>query len=239
MQAETPQIKQSKFFLIFGAAWILFGLIFGSAGYFMLRHDQRFAQEGIVVDGSLTNKRVEEKYDSKEKRTDYSYYLKYQFKTESGESLEDESGVGSEEYSKAQVPSQIKIQYLKSDPHSSRIAGTSDATAAWIFMGVGLFLCLIGAAFLFSDLRSRSSNKKLLREGALTEGEVLGTKPGSLSINNVTQYKMSYKFKDNFGKEQRGETAHMPPDQAMRWQAGQKGKVRFDKNRPEKNLWVG
>ena len=236
---EKKGPKQSRFMLVFGGAWLFFGFIFGGVGLLILKKDTRFKSEGHVVTGTVLSKQIEEEWNTQAERREYSYVIRYTFQPESGAEITGSTGVTSSEYETFSPSQPVEIEYLKSDPSSSRLAGTSDAAAGWIFFGVGALLTLIGVVSIFIELKRRFGSARLLREGMIGEGSVVSCGPGSLTINNVTQWQVRYRFNDTMGRSHEGVTPHMSPDEARQWSTGAKGRVRFDKEKPHKNIWVG
>ena len=230
-----------RFLLIFGLVWLLVGVPFTLVGIYSLKKEQNYNENSAQTSGTVVDKKIRESRDS-DNRVSLSYYLKYRFVDDLGEEIEAEDSVVKEFYEKTNSGDQVTVQYIpKEAAFESRIAdgAESDTVAGWLFTAMGGICVLIGSISLFYYVRNALTVRNLIRDGRLTEGTVIRVVPGSLTINNVIQYKIHYKYHDHYGREHNGISAHMPPEEAEQWSAGDKGKIRFHKDQVHKSLWVG
>lgn len=114
--------------------------------------------------------------------------------------------VGAEQYSGASYGSghwvetgtPVTVEYVPDDPATSRLAGfrvsPAGATVLFIFVFPLVGLCLaIGG--MVRPLRLR----RLLRDGVVTEGRVIGTEATSVVINNAPVMKVTFEFEAEGG----------------------------------------
>lgn len=111
--------------------------------------------------------------------------------------------------------------------------------AAFIFGGVGAFIMMLGVELISAYLRRKRLIRLLAAEGVKCEGIVTAVGPSTLKVNDVTQWKVKYSFKDQLGGEHTGETDYISPDEAANWEVGQQGVVRYVKSNPSQHLWFG
>jgi hypothetical protein len=72
-----------------------------------------------------------------------------------------------------------------------------------------------------------------------TEGTVFRAGPTDLSINRIAQWRIHYRFRDQFGRAYEGQSHPVSPEEGSAWKVGDKANVRFDRRRPENSLWLG
>jgi len=240
MTTAAPKApKRSKFLLLFGSIWLICGLPFFFLGVHLVKVEKRYEAEALTVPGIVQGKRMEERRDSDNKGTTKTYYVSYKFSTKEGRSIESEGSVDSDAWQGLAEGAEIQIQYLPSDDTQNRVASEPSIIAGVLVAAMGLICMLLGGGCIFFDLKKRALLRRLLRDGELGEATILTVGPGNLTINNVQQWRIHYSFKDRMGKEIRGKSEHMPPEEAHNWNEGDKGKVRFDRSNPQINMWVG
>ncbi len=233
------QIKRSKFLLIFGGIWALCSLPFLLFGIVMLRTELRYESESATAQGTVLSKRMETHYDKKDQRTTYSYYAKYRFAAQEGSPIESESLVDKDAWEKLKEGDAVPVQFIPAEVNQNRIAGSSDYLGSILCAAIGGAGVVIGLGCLVFDLRKRSIIKRLLRDGITVEALVVAAQESGLSINDVQQWYVEYKFQDRRGQWVEGKSYYMPPEAAQRWKSGDKGKVRYAKEDSQQHVWVG
>ncbi len=98
---------------------------------------------------------------------------------------------------------------------------------------------LLGGVLAFAEGRYLVRAARVLRHGLVTEGTVLRAGPTGTSINRVSQWRIHYRYRDHFGRQQEGASHLVSPEEGLTWKEGDRGTVRFDRERPEISLWVG
>lgn len=232
-------MKRSKFLIIFGLAWLVFGIPFMLLGRHILNLDARYASEGIKATATVLGKRVEEKWNSKEKRNDISYYITYKFSPEGAPALESSASVSRDQYDKSSENAPIEVEYLKAEPEKSRLVGNNDKVMGFVMLGVGGLLTLIGCVCLYIDIKARRKINRLMASGILGQGTITGIQHSNLTINNVRQLQIKYSFKDGTGRAFEGVSDTMAPSIADAWKTGDKGQIRYDRSSPNENIWLG
>jgi hypothetical protein len=230
--------QRSKFLFIFGAIWLIVGVPFALVGLHMIKTEQRYQSEGITTQGTVTRKQVDTHRNS-DGNTSYSYVIDYTFKVADGSEQPGRTSVSSERYHSLTEQQQIDIVYLPGDISTNRIASEPRWVLGSIAIGAGVLALLIGVVALWYEIKQRRRIAKLLERGSITAGEIVDVSPGSLTINNVKQWRLHFTFRDTIGRTFNGQSEHMSPAAAQQWSAGQKGQVRYDQSDPNNNVWVG
>lgn len=232
-----------KGMLIFGLGWMLASLPFGLVGRHMLKTEGRFEKESVTVPGVVVNKRVEETstydQDTKRRKRTETFWVHFKFQTADGRALESKDSVGREAFEELKSGAPVEVQYLKDAPQTNRLARQATFVAGYAFLAFNALAVAIGAVSLFFFFGGKKETNRLMQYGVSTEGTVTKVGPGSVTVNHVPQWQISYIYKDVRGREWKGTTKHMPPDRAMVWVAGDKGPVKYDPGKPQKSLWVG
>ncbi|RIL00900.1 MAG: hypothetical protein DCC75_13775, partial [Proteobacteria bacterium] len=166
MTTTVPKApKRSKFFLLFGSIWLICGLPFFFFGVHLVRVEKRYEAEAVTVPGIVQGKRMEERRDSDNKGTTKTYYVKYRFTTKEGGSIESEGSVDSDAWQGLADGAEIQIQYLPGDETENRVASEPSIIAGVLVAAMGLICMLLGAGFVFFDLKKRALLRRLLRDG--------------------------------------------------------------------------
>jgi hypothetical protein len=133
----------------------------------------------------------------------------------------------------------LGITFLPDDPQRYRIEGQ---TSGWIlpgvFTGLGSIFTLIGGFILLNARNQSRAKERLQREGQTTEGTIVEVRPGTIRINRVQQWNLHYRYQDNRGKFHIGKIP-LSPEEAEGWKEGDTGRVRYDRLRPQKSIWIG
>lgn len=111
--------------------------------------------------------------------------------------------------------------------------------AGYMIMAVSAAEFLVGISLVIYHFISRNRLKFILQNGSLTDGTVTSVAAGSIAINGIKQWQISYTYRGLQGGEYTGKTKHMAPDLAQQWKSGEKGRVRFDPAKPQISVWVG
>ena len=239
MNPQNTAPKRGKVLILAGIFLLIFGSIFGLVGNSLINSERAYENDGTTVPGTVVGKNIETRRDSDNKGTSTYYYLKYKFTPEGASEIEGSGSVDSTLYEQKSPGDHISVQYLRHDPGSNRIAQKPSFVIGYVFLAIGVLLGGCGVATLLYDIKMRRLYSRLNRDGMMVEGTVTSVEPGSLTINNVTQWRVSYTFRDMKGQEISGKTPHMDPDTAMQWESGDKGKVKYDRNNSSLNIWLG
>lgn len=122
---------------------------------------------------------------------------------------------------------------------------TRDAGSAlsWAGMAIALVtsagLMAGGIALLWRGIGDIRARRALARTGTPTTGRVVRVEASALTINDVTQLAVRFRYRDGEGREHEGVTPSMAPEDANLWREGGEGHVRYDPVRPSRAVWMG
>lgn len=235
----TVRNRTSKIFLVIGLIFGLISIPMGMFGYQTLQTENRYASESKQIDGTLITKRISESRDSDNKRS-YTYYVTLKYDNEAGQSNETEDSISKESWKNLEPGNVVRMEYLPGQADSYRLLDPkrNGAIAGYLLMGMGAVFFAIGAGMLYVFIRSYTRISYLIKHGTLADGTVITVAPGSLSINNVKQWRIQYEYPDTRGKVHRAWSEHRPPEEVMHLQPGEKGRVLFNRNKPEVSTWA-
>jgi Protein of unknown function (DUF3592) len=226
-----------SFLLWFGVIFSSVGLMATYGGVEEWRAQQHFEQEAVSAQATVLNKSMEQATREGNPRT--KYLVTYRFVPPDGTAIEKVGEVSVDEWERLDEGSSFPVRYLPSDPHTTQ---TDAATEWWIpliFVAGGLLFTSIGLAVAWSDLRQVLLVLRLSKRGQPAEATVRKVWPTSTSINRVQQWRLSYEYRDHVGRTQEGESHLLSPEEASEWHQGDKGTVRFDRERPQDSVWIG
>lgn len=226
-----------SFLLWFGLIFSSVGLMAAFGGVQEWRTQQHFEQEAVSARAEVLSKSIEKATRDGNPRT--KYLVTYHFAPAEREPIEQTGEVSVEEWERLDEGSSFLVRYLPSDPHTAQTHAASEWWIPLIFVAGGLLFTSIGVAVAWSDLRHVLLVMRLSRSGHPAEGTVRKVWPTSTSINRVPQWRLSYEYRDHVGRTQEGESHLLSPDEASEWHDGDKGAVRFDRERPEDSVWIG
>lgn len=213
----------------------------GTIGTFIAVEEWRtrkhFERESVRTDATILSKSIDKATRAGNPRT--KYQVTYRFPVPGSSTVEQVGEVSVDEWERLDEGSPFPVRYLPSDPTTTHLHFRDPWWLPLIFAGGGMLFALIGAGFASSDLRQLLLVIQLSRRGLPAEGTVQKVWPTSTSINRVTQWRLRYEFRDHVGRSQQGESGLLSPDEAAEWRTGDTGMVRFDRERPQRSIWIG
>lgn len=237
-------INPKNFWSWFGGIWFFCGLPFLLIGLYagleQALVSKRLNVEGRSVEGMVLSKTVRSSSSSGSGRKNHSptYEVTFRFLTPGG-MVNGTAKVPSDTWDRLIEREPIAITYLPEDPQRYRVEGQTSGWVLPVMFTVigGLFTVAGGFIWLRSKRQSRTT-ERLKREGMSTEGMVVEVRPGMIRINRVQQWNLHYRYQDNRGKFHIGKIP-LSPEEAEGWKAGDTGRVRYDRRRPQKSTWIG
>ena len=107
-----------------------------------------------------------------------------------------------------------------------------------IFTFVGSLLSIVGGTIVTVALRNARTRLRLLTAGVRAPATVAEVKAMNLRVNGRTQWRLKYEYRDYQGRPHR-QSMYLDADEAMRWKPGDTGDVLFDRDRPDRAIWLG
>ena len=228
------------FGLIFGAIFLVVGLAFLFVGITSWKTERRFATESVTAEGLvLTKNIVRARRNSNSTRYSTRYSTTYRFEVRQGDTVDATDEIDVDVWESLEEQGPVTIEFLRDDPDTSRVAGTNDTVLATVFTGAGGLFSLIGGGVVSFAVRRRREEARLRRDGMHAVGTVVGVEETNVRVNRVSQWRMRYRYRDHRGRDHEGESGLLTPDEAANIRAGDTGPVRYDRRRPERNVWLG
>lgn len=233
-------INARSFWLWFGGIWLVVGAPFLFIGIYVgaqtVTQKERLQKEGQVTQGIVLTKSI----GSSGRNSSPQYWVTYRFTTPDGHVVKDSAQVSVEVWDRLEERGSIQVTYLAQAPQSHRVEGQEDDWVLPIVFTIlgGVFTSLGGFVFLRGLGQVRRA-RCLEREGMIAEGTVLEIRPSTISINDVPQWAIHYRYQDHLGKTHEGQSGPLSPEEAHAWQVGDTGAVRFDRRHPQDSVWVG
>ena len=142
--------------LVVGAVWLLVGLGILAGGVFELKLNQRYARDGVTVEGVVLTHSVDTtRHYGRQSTTSTSYDVTYRFQTPDGVPREGAEAVDQQLWNSLREQGPIEIEYLADDPSRSRVADRSPWTIVVILGAVGGAFALFGGGLVGFDVRRR------------------------------------------------------------------------------------
>ncbi|HYC59172.1 MAG TPA: DUF3592 domain-containing protein [Thermoanaerobaculia bacterium] len=94
---------------------------------------------------------------------------------------------------------EVTVEYDEDDPHRSRIEGMRRAIFGPAVALVNIFP-LIGLVLLIPATRTAFKRNRLLREGMLAQGKLIGKEPTNMTINDRRVFELQFEFTSRDGR---------------------------------------
>ncbi len=229
------------FGLIFGGIWLVVGIPFLLGGVAMWQHESRFAAEAVTVEGKVLTRdiRTARRSSGSGSSTSTEYHVSYRFLTPDGVAREGDSKVDVHVWESLQEQGPVTVSYLPGDPGTNRVAGEPDRVGPGIMAGLGGFFSLAGSTIVLFTLGKRLSRGRLLRSGMSAEATITAVEETNFSINRVPQWIIRYRYNDHRGRTYEGKSPYLTPQEVNDWKEGGTGKIKYDRERSDKSLWIG
>lgn len=229
------------FGLIFGGIWLVVGIPVLIGGIAMWKQEDRFARDAVTVEGKVLTRdvRTARSSSSSGSSTSTEYHVRYRFLTPDGVGREGDGKVDVHIWESLQEQGPVTVSYLPGDPGTNRVAGEPDRVGPAIMAGLGGFFTMAGSTIFLFSLRKRLSHGRLLRSGMSAEATITAVEETSFSINRVPQWIIRYRYNDHRGRTYEGKSSYLSPQDANNWKEGDTGKVKYDRERSGKSLWIG
>lgn len=168
-----------------------------------------------------------------------AYELTYEVRSAHGEDWQKVDSVDAATWEAVEEGGTIRVQYLPGDAASLRIAREARDTPLAFVAGVTGALALLGLWMIARGARGIWRTTRLYRHGQPAVGTVTAVRQTNVAVNRRVQWAVDFTYVDHLGQVQRGSSEPLPPAEALEWQEGDTGVVRFDADRPDLSVWVG
>lgn len=220
-----------------GTLFLILGLAFLTIGVRASLEEHVYNSQGLEVQAVVLDKILVRANRQDNARA--QYLVTYRFISATGEEIDATADVPVEEWERLEPGQTFPVTYLPDKVDSSRPPGGDEWIAALVFSIIGGVFTLLGGGLAFCDARDLVRTAHVLRHGISAEGTVVRTEPTGTSINRAQQWQIRYRYRDHVGRTQEGVSHLVSPEDGSAWKEGDRGTVRFDRERPEISVWVG
>ncbi len=237
---EVPslfQLARRSFWMLFGAIFLVAGLLFAVIGAGMGWRELRFASDGVAADGIVLERSIRAADAGRDRNTEYR--VSYRFTTGTGLSVEGSDVVPLDQWEVLVEQGPIHIEHLAGDPAQNRVAGGDDVVLAALFTAVGAVALVAGLAVVLRQVSRIRAEQRLWRVGVAAEASVVGIEQSNVTFNKRPLWHVLYEFADSGGQPHTGRSGYLSLADAQASQAGARGTVRYDPDAPDKNIWLG
>jgi hypothetical protein len=240
-------LSGATFTLWFGGIWLVVGVPFLVLGLYFGFHEHsvsvRMKNEGAVATGMVLSKWIATNRShgsGSNNTTTRSYWTSFRFQTGRGETVKGEAQVDERTWDSLIERRPIKVTYLADAPQQYRIEGEESSwILAFIFAGLGAVFTTVGGLVFARGVTHWRVTSRLRHSGTPADATVESVGPARITINGVQQMVVRYRYQDSAGRSRTGRSDPMSPEDADAWNAGDRGRIRFDAQLPQRSLWLG
>jgi hypothetical protein len=201
------------------------------------RAEQRFERDAVLAEGRVVATSIEAASSDGNSRT--RYLVTYRFAGADGVAAEQTEEISDEAWEALSRGSPIAVRFVPGDPSNARTRAADPAWLKPLIIGALLLFPLIGAAIALPYWRRALVLARLQRGGVAAEADVVEVEPSGTAINRVPQWHVRYEYRDHNGVAQRGTSDLLTPAAAAEWSVGERGAIRYDRDRPSDSVWLG
>jgi hypothetical protein len=207
----------------------------GSVGEW--RAARRFEREAVTVEAAVVDKSVERA--NRDDNPVTRYLVTYRFTPSAGGAVEQTEAIAVERWEELAAGNAVTVRYLPDEPSTAR---TQSATPAWappLVAAVTAAFAVLGALIAWPWWRRTLVLVRVHRSGVSAQASVIEVAPTGTVVNRVPQWRLKYEFRDQRGERHEGTSDYLHPHDAAEWRAGDRGAIRYDRNRPVDSVWLG
>jgi uncharacterized protein DUF3592 len=221
-----------------GLFLLVFGGIFLAIGWSLIRQAEQYQREGRQSTGVVLTKAIERATRTgSNQRSETKYTVTYRFTAEDGRSFEGRQGVSVATWDRLREKEPIQIEYVASNPATSRVAGESSATLEYIFAAIGFVAAFIGALVFARSLNAAKARARIWTQGTQADATVAAVEETNFRVNRRPMWVVRYQYRDHSGQTHDGTSDYLAAEKAHAWKAGDRIRVRFDPQKPGMSVW--
>lgn len=233
-QPSTFTLLRRNFWLLFGGIFLVAGLLVMIIGVGLLWRESRFASEAVEVPGTVLGKSLDRA--TRDRGTEY--FVSYRFIDADGVSRDASDQLDFAAWDALVEGGSIPVQYLESDPETSRMA-RDDWAFAGIMLGVGVVAAGVGTALAIPGLRGFRRDRRLWTGGTPAWATVSGHEQANVRLNGRYLWHVRYRYQDATGATHDGRSNYLGEGEAQSFAVGSQAVVRYDPKRPSDSVWTG
>lgn len=227
-------LLRRNFWLLFGAIFLVAGLLTLFIGGGMLWQESRFASGADDAVGTVLGKSLNQA--TSDRGTEY--FVNYRFTDANGVTHDASDELDFAAWDALVEGGPIPVQYLEGDPATSRMAG-DDWFLAWIFLGIGLLTAAVGTALAIPGIRGFRRERRLWSSGTPVWATVTGQEQANVRFNGRYLWHVRYRYEDAGGATHDGRSNYLGEGEAHGFVVGSRAVVRYDAGRPSDSVWIG
>jgi hypothetical protein len=201
------------------------------------RAARRFEQDALTVRGAVVDTPLERAERDGNRST--RYLLRYRFTPPNGAELEQTEEIPLEVWETLAAGDAVTVRYLPDDPATARTRSPAPEWVPPLVAAVTAAFAVLGVLIARPGWRRLLVLVRVQRNGETAEAVVTEVAPAGVVINRVPQWRLRYEFRDRRGERHEGESDYLKPHEAAEWQAGDRGTVRYNRDRAADNVWLG
>lgn len=227
--------RPNKFHPFIAIVFLLFGLSFFGMGIVIQEGNVQFEDGSLRTTGVVVARAIDDERSLYPGDVDSHHRVHYRFTDTTGTEHKGDMYVSDELYERSLPGELVAVLYLPSDPRTNRLYLEDDRAAALIFRGIGGLMMLVGVLFGYRSVQARLFNRRLSREGVVTEGVVAGILPTNVTLREVPQVLVAFSFRTFEGQSLTGYSDYMTSEPPPPFKPGDKVRVRYLREHPEFN----
>jgi len=223
--------------LLFGAIFLIVGLVMLVVGIGLVWSESRFASDGRAATGTVIGKSIDRATAGSDRGTEY--IVRYRFVDTDGRQTDGSDTIGFDAWEALTEGGPVEVAYLAGDPGTNRVAGGDGFAAVAVILILGLVVAGIGAPLTIRGWRGVSQARRLWRDGTPVTGTVTRIEQTNVQYNRQNLWRIRYRYADAAGATHDGESGYVSYEEAAQWQTGNTAMVRYDPRKPEVSVWIG
>jgi hypothetical protein len=220
-----------------GTIFVAAGTVAAVAAFEDWQAERRFERDAVAAEGHVVETSFEPAGRDGNSRT--RYLVTYRFAGADGVATEQTEEIAVEDWERLHDGGTVAVRFLPGDPASARTRGADPEWVGPLIVGALTMFALIGAVIALPYWRRLVVLARLQRSGVEAQATVVEVAPSGTTINRVPQWQIRYEYRDSSGVARRGTSDLLSPVEAAAWQVGDRGAVRFARERPDDSAWLG
>jgi hypothetical protein len=164
--------------------------------------------------------------------------LDFTFQDGAGQRHSGNAEVSADDWGRAKSGDDLTIDYDRTNPTSTRLAGhvsTMEPIGFVILGAFGLLFATVGLLLLACVLVRSGQRVRLIQSGVPALGAVTGVAEDGGAVRVTGTYRVAYQFTDPSGATWPGRGPAQPYSLAFRWNTGDAMLVLYDPRNPHRN----
>jgi hypothetical protein len=220
-----------------GTIFIVAGSMASLASVGEWRAARRFERDAVATEALVVGTSLDAA--SRDGNQSTRYLLTYRFTPSNGAEREQTEEIPLELWETVAPGDAVTVRYLPEEPGTARIRSTAPEWVPPLVAALTAAFAALGVLIAWKWWRRLLVLVRVQRNGVAAPATVMQVAPAGVLINRIPQWRLRYEFRDAHGARHEGESDYLKPHEAAEWQAGDRGAVRYDRDRAADNVWLG